>query len=410
MRLRVPISRGGSGDDAPSLAGDVIRIVWVDPGAVVREHRAVEHEAPTKPTMGPSAGGGGKPASGHVAPVFFLILGIAVLAVARILEPFFSVVLLALVTAGLIVKPYRALARWLGGRRRLAAVLVSVVLMLAVLAPMFVTVDAVSREAVDFYQITTTQLARRSLLDVLKERHASITLVNRLLEPFGIRLTAGKIYRSLATAGVKLGGFFYRQGVSMAKGLVRLGFGFFFWLLSLYYVLIDGDQLDAWFVGALPIPESQIHRVIRRFIDMAGSLVVGNGLAGLIQGIAGGVVFSLVGIPGPILWGVVMGILAFIPVVGISLIYLPATVILLMTGHPARAMEVAIPLAIIATIVEYWLKPHLVGRRMQMHTLLVFFSLLGGLDAFGPVGLLVGPLMMTAFLTLVELYREYYLR
>ncbi len=347
---------------------------------------------------------------GHVAPVFFLILGISLVIVSRILLPFFSVLLLALVTAGLIVKPYRILARWLGGRRRIAAVVVSVVLMLAVLAPMFVTVDAVSKEAVGFYQITTTQLAQRSLLDVLKERHSSIALANRLLEPFGIHVTAEKIYRSLATASVKLGGFFYRQGVSMAKGLVRLGFGFFFWLLSLYYLLVDGEKLDAWFIEAVPIPQDQIRRLIRRFIDMAGSLVIGNGLAGLIQGIIGGLVFSLVGIPGPILWGVVMGVLAFIPVVGISLIYVPATLVLLITGHTIRAMEVLIPLVIVATIVEYWLKPHLVGRRMQMHTLLVFFSLLGGLDAFGPVGLLVGPLMMTAFLTLVELYREYYLR
>ena len=354
--------------------------------------------------------GGGKEAgtSGHVGPVFFLILAIALVIVSRILAPFFSVLLLALVTAGLIVKPYRMLTRWLGGRRRMAAVLVSIVMMLAVLAPMFVTVDAVSGEAVGFYQITTTQLSERSLLDVLKNRKSAISFVNRLLEPFGIHLTAEKIYRGMATASVKLGGFFYRQGVSMAKGLVRLGFGFFFWLLSLYYVLVDGEKLDAWFIEALPIPRDQIRRVIRRFIDMAGSLVIGNGLAGLVQGLVGGLVFSLVGIPGPVLWGVVMGILAFIPVVGISLIYIPVTLVLLLTGQTVRAMEVLIPLAIVATIVEYWLKPHLVGRRMQMHTLLVFFSLLGGLDAFGPVGLLVGPLMMTAFLTLVELYREYY--
>jgi predicted PurR-regulated permease PerM len=69
---------------------------------------------------------------------------------------------------------------------------------------------------------------------------------------------------------------------------------------------------------------------------------------------------------------------------------------------------VLIPLAIIASIVEYWLKPMLVGRRGQMHTLLVFLSLIGGLTVYGAVGLLIGPLMMTAFLTLVSIYREHY--
>ena len=339
----------------------------------------------------------------------FLILLLASLVIAlRILAPFFSVLLLALVTAGLIAPSYRTLTHLLRGHRKTAAVVVCTLLMAAVLAPMFVTAQAVSHEALGFYEMTTVQLSERSLLDVLESRQATIRACNRVLEPFGVHLTAESIYRGLATVGVKLGGFFYRQGVAMAKGLVRLGFGFFFWLLSLYYLLVDGEKLYAWFFDSLPIPADQQRRVARRFIDMAGSLVIGNGLAGVVQGLAGGLVFATVGITGPVLWGVVMGVLAFIPVVGISLVYIPVTLVLLLTGQTGRALEVLVPLFLIGTVVEYWLKPHLVGRRMQMHTLLVFLSLMGGLDAFGAVGLLVGPLMMTAFLTLVELYRENY--
>jgi len=277
-----------------------------------------------------------------------------------------------------------------------------------VLAPMLITAQAFSREALGFYEMTTAQLSQRSLLDVLERRKATIEAGNRILAPLGVRLTPEKIYRGLATLGVKLGGFFYRQGVAMAKGLVRLGFGFFFWLLALFYLLVDGGKLYEWFFAVLPIPERQQRHVARRFIDMAGSLVIGNGLAGVIQGLVGGLVFAAVGVAGPVLWGVVMAVLAFIPVVGISLVYLPVTLVLLLTGQTARALEVFIPLALVATVVEYWLKPHLVGQRMQMHTLLVFLSLLGGMDAFGPVGLLIGPLMVTAFLTLIELYRESY--
>jgi predicted PurR-regulated permease PerM len=143
-------------------------------------------------------------------------------------------------------------------------------------------------------------------------------------------------------------------------------------------------------------------------MDMASSLVVGNGLAAVIQGLAGGLVFSILGLHAAVLWGVVMAILAFIPVVGISLVYIPFTAILLLVGETSRAVGLFVPLAIIATIVEYWLKPLLVGRRAQMHTLLVFLSLIGGAIVFGAVGLLLGPLMMTALLTLTGIYRERY--
>jgi predicted PurR-regulated permease PerM len=158
----------------------------------------------------------------------------------------------------------------------------------------------------------------------------------------------------------------------------------------------------------LPLPADEQYLVAHRFMEMASSLVVGNGAAAVIQGIAGGIIFVALGLHAPVLWGVVMAIFAFIPVVGISLVFVPFTIILLLAGETTRALMLFVPLAVVATVVEYWLKPLLVGRRAQMHTLLVFLSLIGGAVVFGAVGLLLGPLMMTAFLTLAGIYRERY--
>jgi predicted PurR-regulated permease PerM len=141
---------------------------------------------------------------------------------------------------------------------------------------------------------------------------------------------------------------------------------------------------------------------------MASSIVVGNGVAGVIQGVVGGLIFALLGLPGAVLWGVVMSVLAFIPVIGISFVYLPVSLLLFLAGETSDAVIVLGVLASVATVVEYWLKPILVGRRSQVHTLLVFLSLIGGVDAFGAVGLLLGPLVMTAFLTLVSIFQERY--
>jgi len=336
------------------------------------------------------------------------VLVVALLLVLRILLPFGAVILIALVTAGLTHGIFRRLKRAFLGHGTPAALVICFALMAAVLVPTVVTLQAVSHEALGFYQMTTVQVSERGLLEILERHEESFDRINRVLGPFGVRLTPQKVYNSLAATGVKLGGFFYRQGVSLAKGLVRLVFAFFFWLLILFYLLVDGQRLREWLEIVLPVPAEHQRLVSRRFTAMAGSIIVGNGVAGLIQGLTGSIIFASAGIPGPVLWGVVMAVLAFIPIIGISLVYIPVSAILLLSGQTHRALMVFVPLLLVATVVEYWLKPMLVGRRMQMHTLLVFLSILGGMDAFGPSGLIVGPLMMTGFLTLVELYCAHY--
>lgn len=328
--------------------------------------------------------------------------------VLRVLAPFASVLLLAVVAAGLIHRPYVRLTDRLRGHRRLAAVIVCVLLLVMVLVPLYVIALDASGEALAFYEMSTTELTERGVLERLQKNRDRIERVNTILEPMGIFITAEDVSDWLTTGGVRLGAFFYKQGVSLAKGLVRFVFGFVFWVLVLFYLLVDGEAVRSWFRDTVPMPIDEQKQLVDRFMEMASSLVVGNGLAGIIQGVAGGIVFAAVGLPGPVLWGAVMGILAFIPVIGISLVFIPAFLILLIAGETAKALAVVIPLAVIATIVEYWLKPMLVGRRGQMHTLLVFLSLIGGLAAYGAMGILIGPLVMTAFLTLVGIYHDHY--
>lgn len=335
-------------------------------------------------------------------------LAVCLVVVLMVLSPFFSVILLSVVASGIIRPWYRRLVELLKGRRRAAGIFICVALLVVLFVPLYLIALEVSQEALGIYEMSTTQLTEGSLRDVLEERQDRIDQVNRFFEPFGTTLTVDRVYDLLATLGVRVGGFFYKQGVSLAKHLVRFVFGFIFWVLILYYLLVDGRAFRNWIENTLPLPVDEQHLVAHRFMDMASSLVVGNGAAAVIQGLAGGLLFSMLGLQGAVLWGVVMAILAFIPVVGISLVYVPFTVILLLAGDTSRALMLFAPLAVIATVVEYWLKPLLVGRRAQMHTLLVFLSLIGGVVVFGAVGLLVGPLTMTAFLTLSGIYREHY--
>ena len=337
-----------------------------------------------------------------------IALLLSLLVVLRILAVFASVIFMALVAAGLLYQPFRKLAALLNGRRRIAAGLICLALVLGLMVPSAWLAIEVSRETIGFYQLSTEQLNERTLLDAIAARQDDLDRFNQLLSPLGVSITPEDIVQRVSAAAAGVGRFFYRQGVSIATGLVRFVIGFLIWVLTLYFLFVDGRALRHWFRAVIPLAADEQDLVRSRFVDMAGSLVIGNGIAGVIQGIGGGLVFYLLGLQGPVLWGVVMAILGWIPVIGISAVYVPVWVILMLAGEPGRAFALLIPLMILATVSESILKPVLVGRRTQLPTLLVFFALLGGFDAFGPVGLIVGPMMMTVFLTLVGIYRDRY--
>jgi predicted PurR-regulated permease PerM len=337
-----------------------------------------------------------------------IALLLSLLVVLRILAVFASVIFMALVAAGLLSQPFRKLAALLNGRRRIAAGLICLGLVLGLMVPSAWLAIEVSRETLGFYKLSTDQLSEHTLRDAIAARQEDLDRFNRLLAPFGRTVTADEIVQRISAAAAGVGRFFYRQGVSIATGLVRFVIGFLIWVLTLYFLLVDGRAVRHWFRGVIPLAADEQDLLRARFMDMAGSLVIGNGVAGLIQGVGGGLVFYLLDLQGPVLWGVVMAILGWIPVIGISAVYIPAWVILMLAGEPGRAFAVLIPLTVLATVSESILKPVMVGRRTQLPTLLVFFALIGGFDAFGPVGLIVGPMIMTVFLTLVEIYRDRY--
>ena len=141
---------------------------------------------------------------------------------------------------------------------------------------------------------------------------------------------------------------------------------------------------------------------------MGGAILLGNGLGGLIQGTLGGIVFASFGFRSPFLWGVIMAVLAFLPIVGVGAVFLPAALYLILQGRLAAGIFFVVFYVLLSGGIEYLFKPKLVGKRVQMHTLLVFLSIIGGLKLFGILGIIYGPLVVTAFLTLTDIYESSY--
>jgi len=171
---------------------------------------------------------------------------------------------------------------------------------------------------------------------------------------------------------------------------------------------MDQPKLIDYMIRLSPLPEDENHLLINKFHEIANAILKGNGICGLIQGILGGALFSILELNSPLLWGSIMAVLAFLPIFGIGLVLIPTALFLMLTDRLAEGIFMVVFYIILSGGVEYIVKPKMVGTQVKMHTLLVFLSIIGGLSVYGILGIIYGPLIITAFLTLSDIYLKRY--
>jgi len=177
-------------------------------------------------------------------------------------------------------------------------------------------------------------------------------------------------------------------------------------VFTLFYMFRDGERIRQGIADTLPLQQIQMHDISRRTQDVIAATIYGVLVISAIQGTLGTFIFWALGLPSPLLWGVVMFFLSMIPMAGAFLVWVPAAIFLLLTGaYVKAAILVGWGLLVIGSI-DNFLSPLLVGRRARLHELLIFFSVLGGLQVFGILGLILGPVVVAITLALIEMVRQ----
>jgi predicted PurR-regulated permease PerM len=324
-----------------------------------------------------------------------------------LLWPFLSVIVLAIVITGVFNPVYRMLHRKLNPT--LSSLITCIIIFFVLFVPVSAFVGILANEAYDLY-LTAREAVLNNPIQGLIENSKIVEKINGILTNFGVNITADELNRGATQLGRTVGLFLYQQATSMTANIFNFVVNFFFMLLIVFYLLIDSHRLVSFIVKLSPLPDDQDEILIRKFKDMAGAILIGNGLGGLIQGTLGGILFALFGFRSPFLWGVIMALLAFLPIVGIGAVFLPAALYLILQGRLAAGIFFIVFYVLLSGGIEYLFKPKLVGKRVQMHTLLVFLSIIGGLKLFGILGIIYGPLVVTAFLTLTDIYESSYQR
>ncbi len=345
-------------------------------------------------------------ASRNIILWFFLgLFLISAFLLGWLIRPFLSIIILALVVTGMFNPLYTRLEKRL--RPSLASFITCIIIFFLLFVPIVFFAGILSREAYGLYTMARSAVSSDQIRTLLVNTRI-LERANNFLSTFQMKLTGDELFNAVSELGKFIGLFLFKQTNAVASNVLAFLVNFFFMLIITYFMLMDGPKLIAFIIDLSPLPREQDEKLIYKFKDIARAILMVNGLGGLIQGILGGIVWAVFGLNSPFLWGVILGLLAFLPIFGIGLVFVPAALYLVLKGRIAAAIFFIVFYVGLSSSVEYFLKPRLVGQRAKMHTLLVFLSIIGGLKLFGMLGIIYGPLVVTAFLTLNDIYQQSY--
>jgi predicted PurR-regulated permease PerM len=204
----------------------------------------------------------------------------------------------------------------------------------------------------------------------------------------------------------KISTFVVSHTTSVLANIGRTILQFLLVLLTIYYLFKDGDALIALVRGSIPLPAKHTEQILAHITDVVRATIYGGLAISALQGVLGGLMFWIMGIPSPVFWGVVMAILTLIPLLGAFLIYLPAAAILMLKGSIIKAIILAVWGLGVVSQIDNVLKPLLLSGHTRLHPVLLFFSIMGGLQVFGLVGMVLGPVVAAVFVAVFDLYRD----
>ncbi len=328
---------------------------------------------------------------------YFLLLLLAMTLVLSyfILRPFLVAFTLAIVFAVLFQPLYRKIFKYSFKREPLAALATIMVILFLIFTPLMIIGFQIFKESRDLYFTVAAGGGGDSFLVSLnylaESLHKSFPAIPEFSLNFDLYLKQG-----LSWMVANLGTIF--------SNVANLMFTVFLFFISLYYLLKDGPRLRKKIIALSPLNDRDDEIIIKKLEMAMSSVVRGNFLIAIIQGTLTAIGFAIFGVPNFVLWGTAATVASLIPNVGTSLVFIPAIFLLLFGGHFITAIGLTIWGILAVGLVDNLLGPRLIGRGMQLHPLLILFSVLGGLGFFGPIGLLLGPIILSLLFVLWDIF------
>lgn len=330
--------------------------------------------------------------------LLFLIAVLGYLAY-QIIAPFLTAVAWAMVFAIVFYPVYAFLYRQVKFRS-LASLITIALILIVILGPISYLTSLLITETQAF--LASIDQDRLESMERFYSGLSSSPLYQKMSVYMGELPSEQTIREGIRRAGKTL---IDTMSLQITNVLVILA-NFLFMIFTIFFFLRDSAGFLAKARDFMPFSERHKDRLANQAKDMIVSTVYGGATVALIQGILGGLAYYAVGMESPVMWGVAMAVMSFVPVIGTFSIWGPGSVYLLLGGSYARGIGLFLFGVLVISMVDNILRPLIIGSRTKMPTILILFSVLGGIKLFGMIGFVMGPLIMAAFISVFEIFRH----
>jgi predicted PurR-regulated permease PerM len=329
---------------------------------------------------------------------FFIMLGIAVVLTFLVVRPFITSILIAMAFAVVLRPLFKAYRRFTKGKFQGACALFTLfTAVLIIVAPATLLVSRIVIESQQAYATFGTGVSHFT------------GWINQIEEPIqhyipSFRFDVESIARPIIQFVATHAGDIFATTLSTVLNAVII-------IIALYFLLRNGDDIKKWLMEYSPLPDASDVAILHRIEATINSVFRGSLLVSCIQGAVATIGYAFFGLPNPTLWGVATAASALIPGIGTALVGVPAVIYLYTSGHVASAIGMLVWQICVTGLIDNLLSPKILsmGNGVNIHPFLIFISILGGLSAFGGWGFMIGPLVLSFFLSLVDVYRDYIL-
>lgn len=311
------------------------------------------------------------------------------------LQPFVDVLLWAIVLA-IVFRPLQNFLEARTGRPALSALLSCILVVLVILLPLGFVIMLLAREVAGMVQTVPGQAA-----EFFSEDAAWLQKAREYLGDY-IDVDALRTREFYAERLQGVAAAISSTTIGIIGNIAEVIFKVFLILFALYYLFLDGPALMEMLRKQLPLDDERSAAIVRRMREVIDATLYGVVAVAIVQGTLGGLIFWILGLPSPVLWGLVMTILAIIPVTGTPFVWVPAALYLLWTDQWGKGIFLLAWGGLVVAQIDNFLGPRLIGKRARLHVLVIFFAVLGGLKVFGFLGLFLGPVAVAVTKALLD--------
>lgn len=346
-------------------------------------------------------------------PGYFLIvcLIVSLFALIWILSPFITVLMTAVVLTVVFYPIYKKVLKIFNGRESLASFVSCFLVLIIIIIPVAIFVVLISTQAFETYDMISSELSTGKYDKFLTWSQGGYFFdLKTEIAPY-FDLDQVNLKQTILDVAKNLQVFIVNQTVSILGAVSSLFLSVFLLFFSMYYFFKDGSKIVDKIGYLSPLPSIYETELFKRLNIIIKAIVFGVLMSSVVQGIVGGIGFKIAGISGSIFWGTMIAFASLVPVVGTAFVWVPASIILAITGQYWAAIFLFAWGVIAVGSIDNLVRPYLIqgaGSKAKTYPLLIFFVILGGVFMLGFKGVIVGPILLMILLTFLHVYQAEY--